>query len=166
MSDLMDLVGVEEEISNVLAVVEELPEGKLPIAYEYVEELVHKEMEAIDGIARAIRKRQAELEFLKSEESRLRTRRQSAEKRLSEFREFLTTVFQQHEIQQIKSKTTTAYLRKSESVFVEDVSLLPSEYVQSIIDFVPQKTLIKDALKSGQEVPGAKLNKRYTLVFN
>lgn len=47
--------------------------------------------------------------------------------------------------------------RKSESVEVNDVSLLPKEYQKEKTDVSANKTEIKKALKEGKEINGAKL---------
>jgi predicted nucleic acid-binding Zn-ribbon protein len=166
MSDLTTLIAVEEEIANVLAIVDELAEGEHEIAWSYLDELRLTEIEAIDGIGRAVRKRQSEIDFLRNEETRLKSRRQAAEKRLAEFREYLSQLFQESDIRKVKGQTTTAYLRKSISVDVEDISQLPSEFVRTELQFVPEKTRIKDALKNGQEVPGVKLVEKQNLVLS
>ncbi len=156
---------IEMEISNVLAVAEELTEEQQVIAMDYLEQLGLEEMEKIDAVGYAVRKRKAEIEFLKEEEKRIKDRRQSMEKRLSEFKEYLTQIFQREGITKISGRKTTAYLRKSSSVEITDMGLLPSDYVETRIDFVPRKSLIRDALKE-QEVPGARMAEKQSLVIN
>ena len=163
---MTQLAVIEEEISNILAVAEELTEDQQEVALEYLEELGLQEIEKVDAIGYAVRKRKAEIEFLKEEERRIRNRRQSMERRLDEFREYLIQIFQREGIQQIRGLKTTAYMRKVSSVEITDLNLLPSEFVETRIDFVPRKALIKEQLKNGEEVPGARMAERHSLVIN
>ena len=156
---------IELEISNVLAVAEELTEDQQEVALEYLEELGLQEMEKIDAVGYAVRKRKAEIGFLQEEERRIRDRRQSMEHRLADFKEYLSQIFQREGITKIKGLKTTAFLRKSSSVEILDLNLLPSDFVETRIDFVPRKSLIRDALKE-QEVPGARIAERQSLVIN
>ncbi len=160
------LQDIEHEIANILAVAEELSEDQEELALEYLEELAIAEIEKIDAVGYAVRKRQSEIEFLKSEETRLKNRRQAMERRLADFKAYLAELFQNEEIQKIKGNATTAYLRRSSSVEVTDISQLPSDYVETRIDFVPRKTQIRDALKQGQEIPGARMQEKQSLVIS
>ncbi len=162
---MTQLAAIEEEISNVLAVAEELTDDQQLVALEYLEELGVQEMEKIDAVGYAVRKRKAEIEFLKEEEKRIRDRRQSMEHRLDEFREYLSQIFKREGITKISGRKTTAYLRKSSSVEILDLNMLPSDFVETRIDFVPRKSLIREALKD-QEVPGARMKERQSLVIN
>jgi uncharacterized protein YigA (DUF484 family) len=47
--------------------------------------------------------------------------------------------------------------RKSESIEVEDVSLLPQEYVKIKVEQMADKVKIKEAMKQGIEVTGARV---------
>ena len=53
--------------------------------------------------------------------------------------------------------------RKSEAVEIDNEELLPKEYLKEKITYTPDKTAIKEAIKSGKEVQGAKLVKRNNL---
>jgi hypothetical protein len=163
---MANLVAIEEEISNVLAVAQELGEDQQQAALTYLDELAIAEAEKADAVAYAVRKRQAEVEFLKSEEDRIRSRRKAMESRLILFREYLADVFQRNGLQKVKGIKSTLFLRKSSSVEIVDMRELPSEYVQTRIEYVPRKTQIKDALKAGQVVPGAQIVERQSLVIN
>ncbi|EFI34107.1 Gp157 family protein [Desulfonatronospira thiodismutans ASO3-1] len=160
------LADIEMEIANILATAEELSEDQQEVALEYLDELAIAEYEKIDAVGYAVRKRQSEIQFLKDEEVRLRNKRQAMEKRLSDFKAYLVELFQREEIHKIKGVSTTAYLRRSSSVEVTDISQLPSDYVETRIDFVPRKSQIRDALKQGQEIPGARMQEKQSLVLS
>ena len=62
---------------------------------------------------------------------------------------------------QIKTAFVTISTRKSKSVSITDESLLKAEYLR--IKTEPNKTAIKEALESGQEVQGALIMENYSL---
>ena len=62
---------------------------------------------------------------------------------------------------QIKTDFVTISTRKSKSVSITDESLLKAEYLR--IKTEPNKTAIKEALESGQEVAGALIVENYSL---
>ncbi|TVR02148.1 MAG: hypothetical protein EA399_00650 [Desulfovibrionales bacterium] len=160
------LIGIEEEIENILAVSEELGEDQQQAALTYLDELAIAEAEKADAVAYAVRKRQAEVEFLKSEEDRIRSRRKAMESRLILFREYLAGIFQQQGLQRIKGVKSTLFLRKSSSVEIVDLRELPSQFVETRIEYVPRKSVIRDVLKKGQAVPGAQIVEKQSLVIN
>ena len=57
----------------------------------------------------------------------------------------------------IESGIHTVSTRKSESVVITDHWKIPAEYTTPKLEVVPNKNMIKAAIKSGKEVPGAEL---------
>lgn len=47
--------------------------------------------------------------------------------------------------------------RKSEQTIIDNVDALPEEFVKEKVEYQPDKTAIKEAIKAGREVPGAHL---------
>ena len=157
------LAEIEEEIQNVLSVADELDEEQQPTALQYLDELGIQETQKADGVIYAIRKRQSEIHFLKEEEDRIRARRKSAEKRLQEFKDYLTGIFEREGISRIKALKGTLYLRQSTSVEVTDIDSLPADLVHTKVSFEPLKKDIKEKLKKEVDVPGARLDTRKQL---
>lgn len=162
----MNLLAIEEEISNILLAAEELGDDQQEAALSYLDELAIAEAEKADAIGYAVRQRQAQIDFLRSEEDRIRSRRKAMESRLIMFKEYLTSVFSRLGLQRVKGIKSTLFLRRSSSVEIFDLNLLPSEFVQTRIEYVPRKTQIKDEIVAGREVPGAKITERQSLVIS
>lgn len=59
----------------------------------------------------------------------------------------------------------TVSYRSSSAVEIVDLSLIPTEFMKApkIPDPAPDKTAIKDAIKEGKEVPGARIDERKNL---
>lgn len=159
------LADIELEISNVLAVAEELPEDQVPAALDYLENLAIQESEKIDAISFVTRKRMAEIEWIKDEEKRLRSRRQAMEKRLAEFKMYIRDLMIRNGLQKIKGAKGTLYVRQFESVEVEQVSALPEKFVNIKIEYQPDKAKIKQAIKDGEYVAGAAIVSKLSAVI-
>lgn len=56
--------------------------------------------------------------------------------------------------------------RKSQSISVEDVNLLPSEYKVVKVTESADKKLLKEAIKSGETISGVELNDNLSLKIN
>ena len=59
--------------------------------------------------------------------------------------------------------TFKASFRKSKAVDVFDEAQIPAEFMRERVTIVPDKTAIKKAIESGQEVAGAKIEERLNL---
>lgn len=95
----------------------------------------------------------AEIERLK-ERKRIMTNRQS------EIREYLRDNMEAAGITKISCPLFTITLAQGrESVVITDESLLPDEMTDVKTDIKPNKKAITDAIKAGQDVPGAHLER-------
>lgn len=151
------LTEIEREIENVLAVAEELDADMEPTALEYLEELGLQEVEKVDAISFALRRRKAQIQWLAEEERRLRSRRQAMERRVKSFRHYLAGMLQRFGVRSLRGNVGSLSLRDTVSVEVRDLSVLPREYKAVVVEERPSKSGIKAALQDGIEVPGARL---------
>ena len=159
------LAEIEHEIGNVLAVVEELDEEKYPTALEYLEELGIQEQDKVDAICFAVRRRKADIDFLKAEEKLLKERRQSTEKRLKEFREYLCWIMERGGLESLKGRKGSMWIRETSSVEITDMDQLPADLVETKVQFTPRKADIGKLLKSDQAVSGAELKTTKSLTI-
>lgn len=153
---MTSLASIEDEITNILAVAEELEDAQ-PQALEYLDSLALQEAEKVDAISHVVRRRKNQIEWLQDEERRLRQRRQAMERRIEAFREYLVRLLSHYGVKSIKGNFGSLALRDTMSVDVTDVNELPTIYKEVIVEQKPRKTLIKEALESGQAVVGARL---------
>lgn len=153
---MTSLVSIEHEITNILAVADELEDCQ-PQALEYLDSLALQEAEKVDAISHVVRRRKNQIEWLQDEERRLRLRRQAMERRIEAFREYLVRLLTHYGVKSIKGNYGRISLRDMQSVDVTDVNELPTIYKEVIVEQKPKKTLIKEALESGQAVDGARL---------
>lgn len=100
-------------------------------------------------------------EHIKTMQAKLK----AAKNRKENLKAYLAHHMQAAGITEIKAQDGTfqASFRKSEAVEVYDEAQIPDEFMREKITFEVNKTAIKEAVKTGREVPGAKLEVRQNL---
>lgn len=107
------------------------------------------------NIQKIITNYKAIAEKQKEEEDRIRKRRQANEKKIEILREYMLTNLEKLENQKLKTDSYTFSTKKVESVVV-DLDLLTEEYYK--ITKIADKTKIKQDIKSGKEIDGARIH--------
>lgn len=107
------------------------------------------------NIQKIITNYKAIAEKQKEEEDRIRKKRQANEKKIEFLREYMLTNLEKLENKKLKTDSYTFSTKKVESVIV-DLDLLTEEYYK--ITKTADKTKIKQDIKSGKEVNGAKIH--------
>ena len=108
--------------------------------------------EKVEGIALWIKNLLAEAKMIKEEKDKLAARQKSCENKAESLKKYLSSALGGEKFK--TAKVSISY-RKSESVEVEDVSLLGDDYLKFKPE--PDKTKIKDALKNGIALEGVTL---------
>ena len=112
-----------------------------------------------EGYVYVIKQLKSQADLLKSEAKRLLEIAKQYENSADKLADRLLQSVISHG--QIKTAFVTISTRKSKSVSITDESLLKAEYLR--IKTEPNKTAIKEALESGQEVQGALIVENYSL---
>lgn len=107
------------------------------------------------NIQKIITNYKAIAEKQKEEEDRIRKKRQANEKKIEVLREYMLTNLEKLENKKLKTDSYTFSTKKVESVVV-DLDLLTEEYYK--ITKTADKTKIKQDIKSGKEVNGARIH--------
>lgn len=111
----------------------------------------------------------AEIEAMKIVEKRIYDRRKAIEARQERLKEYLSRNMAACGISEIKSSdgtfTAKLYIGRDESVVIDDVSAIPSDYMTEKVIIEPSKTLISAAIKDGYEVAGAHIQKKDRLTI-
>lgn len=155
MSTLIDLVGQYKADLAKLAELE-LDEDTLRDTLESL----GGELEAkAQGVAHVIRTMEADAEAIKGWAKSATERAKAAEARAEWLKNYLSAALQHAGIQKINGPGVSVSFRKSTSVDVFDPAQLPSQFWNKPEPPppAPAKVLIGDALKRGEDVPGAKL---------
>lgn len=158
------LSDIEMEINNVLDVDEgELNEEQVAALDGYLEELAGQEKEKIDGFAQFCRFQSERISALEAESKRLARRAKSLERGMNYLKVSYLSTMQRHGLQKLNGNVYAVSIRKMPVVRIEDEKAIPAEYWTEKIERRVSKTMIKDAIKAGQEVPGACMAESYSL---
>lgn len=107
--------------------------------------------EKVENIACAIKNLASDVAAFKDEEKRLAERRTSKEKKIEYLKRLLTDNM---DGQKFSTTRCAVSFRRSETVEVSDVALLPAELLRVKTTVEPNKTAIKALLKNKREVVG------------
>lgn len=155
---------IQDEIATMLTALDDVDDAgtvqdTTPALLSYLDQLAVQEAEKVDAIAFADRKAKQEIDFLKSEEARLCARRRHLESRQLAFRDYLRSVFLQRGLQKVKGHNSTISLRQNPASVEIAVPMdsLPSEFVETRIEYHVDKKALAAALKDGREIVGVRL---------
>ena len=155
---------IEMEVANVLDVDEsELNEEQFAALDGYLEELAGQEKEKVDGFAQFCRLQSERISALEAESKRLARRAKSLERGMNYLKISYLSTMQRHGLQKLAGNVYAVSIRKTPVVRIEDEKAIPAEYWTEKVERSVSKTMIKDALKQGQEVPGACMAESYSL---
>ena len=137
------------------------------IGWERLDELTQGAADKIANTARFIRYAEVQIDAMDKVIANIKARKQSAQNLVDKLRvkvvqALLALPDGKRKIEEPDIKVST---RKSESVSLDDESLLDKKFVkvEVITKQSPDKKAIKEAIKSGEEVKGAHLCTNYTL---
>lgn len=146
---------------------------KLADSYQYLydraesgdfdEETIKDTLESIEdsfddkavNTAYILKNLQASEKIIAEEIKRLTERKKSLVNNQKRLKDYLLFNMQKVNKTKIKSDIFTLSIRNSQAVEVEDLNKLNKGYLK--ISYSPDKTKIKDAIKGGEDVTGAKL---------
>jgi hypothetical protein len=140
--------------------------GELPPEYGAARELVERKGAAV---AAYIAQREMEADAIEARLKEISKRVKSMRNRAAHLRAYMADCMRTAGITEIavedKLLTVKLYPGRDESVDVYDESLLPESLMRVKVVREPDKTGIKAAIKSGQDVQGARVVKRDRLVI-
>lgn len=128
--------------------------------------LVVKEKEFTEkavAVATVYRKFDNEISLYGQEIKRLQDYKKRLEKCRDKVKENLSTACQSVGIEKINGMYASISFRASESVDIDNIDLIPEEYLTKKVEIKPDKTAIKKAIQSGIEINGAHIEKKQNL---
>jgi hypothetical protein len=126
-----------------------------------ISEILSRKLEKLDGekdvkignICRFYKSLNAEADMIKQEESKLAARRMSIGKRAESLKNYLSGFVVKGE--KFSDQNSKISWRSSESVMVENVDLIPEDYVKVTVS--ADKTMLKKAIKNGDIFEGVSI---------
>lgn len=157
MKNIYDVLILETEIERIASE----NDGEIP--EELFRELVEMQTrvpEQLDNLVKYIRNLELGIETCKAEEQRIKAMRDKAENRIKSIKKYLTPyVIKKGKVEAGTFKLST---RKSEYVdLVNDFNV--EKYMKEKVTVSPDKAKIKEDLKNGVDIPGAKISSNKSL---
>lgn len=121
--------------------------------------------EKLEGTACYVRELEAEAEAIKAEEDRLAKRRKALENKSSRLKTYMMPALEAMG-GKVKGVMASVRIGKSQAVTVFDLDALPDAFKRVVTKVDPDKVALKKALKAGEDIPGAALEDRQSVVIS
>jgi len=158
----MNLYEINKDLQNlILSAIDE--DGVLDESKESaIDELALAKEEKLLNCAKYIKNEMAFIDMIKAEEKALSARRKSIENRVEWVKKYVLSNIEAGE--KVKDAQAQIGTRKSEAVEIFDETLIPKDLCNHIPEtWKADKTAIKKAIKSGEDIEGAKVVERLNL---
>jgi DNA mismatch repair ATPase MutS len=143
LSDLSELEGMPQEV---------IDDTMSAIEGEFNEKAV--------GVSNFINLLDSDVKAIDDEIARLNARKKAIKNKSDNFRNYLLFNMQKSGINKIECPYfTISTVKGRESVIVDDVDQLPDDCVTTKLTVTPDKKAIKDQIKSGNEINGARIER-------
>ena len=129
----------------------------------YLEMLGTQEREKVDGFAQFIHMSEAQQAALKAEADRLLKRARSIENTRNYLKMRYLQVMEKHGLKKVSGSTYTLSRRATKCVQIVDESIVPAGVKREKNIVEPDKRIIMELLKDGQQVPGCQLAESVSL---
>lgn len=161
----MEIFKIAQEFLDLLNEIEEL-EGELTPELEERLKINAENMSSkMEGYCKLIRWYDTQILAAKEETERLRKLIKRAERSQEWMKGAMLDVMEGLDKPKVSAGTFTVGTRKSTAVNIIDESAIPARYANEVVTVKIDKTAIKDAIKNGEEVPGAQLVERKSLTI-
>ena len=164
MTNLEPLWRIEEELQALMDSAETCPPELKPELETRIEQYLAGEVAKVDRIHGVLLALEAVQANARTEIERLHERQRAAERSAERLKEYVLRVLRQRDGQPLKGRNVTFSTRRSEAVVIDDPQLIPDQWKKLTVSVDIPKTPIRDAIKSGMIVAGARLELREHLV--
>lgn len=132
-------------------------------AFDALKDLEMARDEKLENTALYIKSLTAEVAAIKEEEKKLFERRKAKENKVENIKNFIDGFMNDYQMSKFETARCKLSFRASDVVIVNDMALLPDEFLRrkEVVD--PDKTAIKKALKQGIIIEGASLESKKNL---
>ena len=160
----MTLYEIDERLANLLEMngdIVDIETGEI-VTNDDIEALEMARDAKIEGWGLWLKNKTAELEAIKAEAKKLTERAAALSSKIEGSK-------QRYQWYLAGEKISTPRLavsyRKTQAVEIFDEDSIPTNFMRKKVTFEPDKTAIKDAIKKGEEIPGAMLVDRQSMII-
>lgn len=156
--NLYEITREAQELASLLETEELTPELEAALIINQ-DQLQNK----AGNYAKVITNIQSDSDAIDSEIKRLKAMKETKDRALNRLKEALREAMLVSGIDKIESSLFKLSLRRSESVEVDVVDALPSEFINIKNVITPDKVAIKEAIKRGENVIGARIIENFNI---
>ena len=131
--------------------------GEIIRACDLIDQLEMDLNTKLENVGCYIKNLDSDIEALKNEEKTLADRRRVKENQLERLKKYLADNLQVAGMQKFESPRCVLSFRKSEQVVISEGAEIPKEFITTKVTELPDKKLLKDAIKQGFEFEGITL---------
>lgn len=142
-------------IDGLFALVDE--DGEVDIDMDILEDLKEQRQTKLENIALYIKNLASDAQAIKEEENSLSERRKRLERKCERLKGILVRSMMENNEKEISSSRYCAKIRESKATEIIDLESIPKEYIKEKVEYSPDKTAIKKAIESGEEIAGARI---------
>lgn len=148
--------------SNIKAFIDNLfdsadENGEVDIDMNILEDLKEQRQTKLENIALYAKNLASDAQAIKEEEKYLEDRRKRLERKCERLKGILVRSMMENGEKELSSARYCAKIRDSKATEIYDDSAIPDKYMVEKKTFAPDKTAIKKAIESGEEVAGARI---------
>lgn len=131
--------------------------GEIVSVEEMLDNLEIDQKVKFDNLGCWIKNLIADIDALKTEETKLAERRKAKENQAERLKNYLAMNLQMAGYQKFETPRCLLSFRKSKQVEIAEGTILPAEYVTTKITESPNKKALKEALESGEVIDGVSI---------
>lgn len=121
--------------------------------------------EKIEGYCVVENELSGDLQKIESEIKRLTEKKKSIENNIKRLNLRLGDCLYSMNTTKYSAGTYTVYRRETQQIIIDDLQKIPAEFMKTRVSEAPNKTMIKESIKSGKEVPGAHLQANQSITI-
>lgn len=137
--------------------------GEITFDSDNLDELQAAFGEKLEACGIVLKSMRADAQSIRDEEKALRERRERMERKADRLQDYILRNVESMDGRKFETPRVALSVRKSEAVKIDDAERIPEDLKRYEVRETPDKSLIKKAIKDGQQVDGAHIETRYNL---
>lgn len=121
--------------------------------------------EKIEGYCVVENELAGDLQKIESEIERLNEKKKSIENNIKRLNLRLGDCLYSMNTTKYSAGTYTVYRRETEQIIIDDLLKIPAKFMKTRVSAMPNKTLIKESIKAGEEIAGAHLQTNQSITI-
>jgi hypothetical protein len=156
---------IDETLLALMDSIEYCPDDLRPELQAEIELYLGKEAAKVDQTAHVLAALEYEEKAASDEMARLAERKRLAKASRDRLESYLCRIITARGGKPLKGDTNILSVRTSDAVVITDEAAVPAKFIveKTIVTKTPDKTLIKKAMKAGEDIPGVDLEFRSNL---